>query len=244
MLQRSAVNVTFGTAASLDDLFTSFDKSGDLSGIGVEPNGLIAGASVRFTIPPASNASLTISLGWYFPYKDFMGGEIIGNRYTKVYSSAEEAASILLESSGSSTASSKAKPSAADDILDWAGFASALISPSSSLPTWLGDSLLNTLHHARSTFWLEDGRFRQWESFSCVNVDSVHNDGERHLPYLLLWPHILPSKMLAWAKGQQSDGMIKEQLACGCVAATPNSSTRRAGALWATRLFNVYYLSV
>ena len=110
VLQRSAVNVSFGTAASLDDLFTSFDKSGDLSGIGVEPHGLIAGASVRVAIPPASNASLTISLGWYFPYKDFMGGEIIGNRYTKVYSSAEEAASILLESSSSSTASSS-KPS-------------------------------------------------------------------------------------------------------------------------------------
>mmetsp|Transcript_7283 Transcript_7283/g.20851 ORF Transcript_7283/g.20851 Transcript_7283/m.20851 type:complete len:107 (-) Transcript_7283:1004-1324(-) len=64
--------------------------------------------------------------------------------------------------------------------------------------------------------WLADGRWRQWESYSCVNVDSVHNDGERHIPYLMLWPDALPSKMRAWAAGAMPDGMIQEQLACGC----------------------------
>ena len=50
--------------------------------------------------------------------------------------------------------------------------------------------------------WLADGRWRQWESFSCVNVDSVHNDGERHIPYLmLLGPEGTKSKMRAWAAG-------------------------------------------
>jgi len=98
----------------------------------------------------------------------------------------------------------------------WASFAATLSSPSSSLPAWLGDSLLNSLHHTRSAMWLADGRWRQWESYSCVNVDSVHNDGERHIPYLMLWPDALPSKMRAWAAGAMPDGMIQEQLACGC----------------------------
>jgi non-lysosomal glucosylceramidase len=50
--------------------------------------------------------------------------------------------------------------------------------------------------------WLADGRWRQWESFSCVNVDSVHNDGERHIPYLmLLGGNGTESKMRAWAAG-------------------------------------------
>ena len=52
-------------------------------------------------------------------------------------------------------------------------------------------------------------------------VLKVHNDGERHVPYLMLWPDGLPSKMRAWASGQLPDGMIQEQLACGCMDAVP-----------------------
>jgi hypothetical protein len=49
------------------------------------------------------------------------------------------------------------------------------------------------------------------------------NDGERHIPYLmLLGPEGTKSKMRAWAAGATKTtstdpgGMIQEQLACGC----------------------------
>ena len=223
--------VTFGTAASLTDLWTPFASSGALDG--ARADGLIGGAAVSVTVPPGANVSATISLGWHFPNRDFMGATI-GNRYARLYRDAEEAAAELLETS----------PSATRDVDEWAAFASTLIGPSSSLPPWLGDSILNTLHHARSTFWLTDGRFRQWESFSCVNVDSVHNDGERHLPYLMLWPDILPSKLVAWAKGALADGMIQEQLACGCMTATPPELDAPCGRVMGdvSSMFIVYLL--
>ena len=52
----------------------------------------------------------------------------------------------------------------------------------SSLPPWMQDTLINSLHHIRSAWWQRDGSWRQWEAYDCVNVDSVHNDGERHAP--------------------------------------------------------------
>lgn len=254
---------SFATASSLADLWAPFAETGALNsgdgGGGVHPDGLIGGGAVSVRVPPRAKVSLTLSLGWRFPYRDFMGATI-GNQYAQLYADAKTAAEVMLEgeleelrkdavargseevdnveqangqehepkaecdgqaATRAASRGGSSTLSAAEDIRDWAGFASTLIGPHSSLPAWLGDSILNTLHHARSAFWLADGRFRQWESFSCVNVDSVHNDGERHLPYLLLWPHILPSKMRAWAAGQQEDGMIREQLACGCMDAIP-----------------------
>ena len=37
----------------------------------------------------------------------------------------------------------------------------------------------------------------------------------------MIWPESIPSKLRAWAAGQGADGMIAEQLACGCMAAVP-----------------------
>ena len=167
--------------------------------------------AVRLTIAPGGTSSASIGLGWFLPARDFMGSTI-GNHYAAsgLVKSSEHAAQMLLDGAD-----------AVADVVSWAEFASTLIGPSTSLPAWLGDSLLNTLHHTRSAMWTADGRWRQWESFSCVNVDSVHNDGERHVPYLMLWPEGLPSKMRAWARGALADGMIQEQLACGCMDAVP-----------------------
>ena len=187
--QTTDAKVTFGAADSLAALWASFAVAGSLDGA---LKGAHAAAAVTFTLPPGGRGSATIALGWYFPWRDFMG-ETIGNRYATLghVGGSEDAARLLLDGEA-----------AAKDTASWSAFASALIGPSTSLPAWLGDTLLNSLHHTRSVMWLADGRWRQWESFSCVNVDSVHNDGERHIPYLHLWPEGVASKMRAWAKGR------------------------------------------
>lgn len=46
--------------------------------------------------------------------------------------------------------------------------------------------------------------------------DSVHNDGERHIPYIIIFPNSTINKLYAWAKFQLPNGMIQEQLRCGC----------------------------
>ena len=56
----------------------------------------------------------------------------------------------------------------------------------------------------------------KWEAYDCVNVDSVHNDGERHIPYISIFPDSTRNKLEAWGKTQTAGGMIPEQLACGC----------------------------
>jgi len=44
-----------------------------------------------------------------------------------------------------------------------------------------------------------------------------NNDGERHIPYIMVFPDSLMNKMRAWAAYQDEfTGMIKEQLRCGC----------------------------
>ena len=163
-------------------------------------------AAISLAIPPSGSASATIALGWAFPFRDFMGATI-GNHYTELFPDSEGASHRVMG------------PEAAASIVEWRGFASALLN--SSLPTSFGDSLLNSLHHVRSVMWDASGRWRQWESFSCVNVDSVHNDGERHIPYIMFFTDGTKNKMRAWAAGATTKpppgstigGMIQEQLA-------------------------------
>ena len=74
----------------------------------------------------------------------------------------------------------------------------------SSLPSWLGDQLVNSLSHIRTAMWFQNcshchrskdarldgaGFWRQWESYACDDLDSIHNDGERHIPYLMFFPN-------------------------------------------------------
>ena len=53
---------------------------------------------------------------------------------------------------------------------------------------------------------------------ACISPspDSVHNDGERHIPYITIFPNSTINKLYAWAKFQLPNGMIQEQLRCGC----------------------------
>ena len=43
------------------------------------------------TLAPNSTGSATVALGWFFPYRDYMG-EVVGNHYSTLVADAEEAA--------------------------------------------------------------------------------------------------------------------------------------------------------
>ena len=79
-----------------------------------------------------------------------------------------------------------------------------------------------------------------------MNIDSVHNDGERHIPYIMLWPTSTLSKMRAWAAGQLDDGMIQEQLGCGCTGAIPPKLDTPCGRVMGdvSSMFIVYLLEI
>ena len=125
--------------------------------------------SVR--MPPHSDGSLSLTLGWFLPHRDFMGAEI-GNRYASHAAAADEIAAdeasksrqLVADAEEAAMAVGGDSSLAAVDVRAWADFASILIGDRTSLPTWLGDALLNMLHHTRSTFWTADGRWRQVHS--------------------------------------------------------------------------------
>lgn len=230
-------HVSFASGKTLATLWEEFATHGTLDGrLGADP---VGAAAVTISVPPGGVASLTISLGWHFPYRDFMG-TTVGNHYASIVQDSEVASRLMLPSTDAAT-----------DVTSWGAFASVFLN--SSLPTWFGDSLLNSLHHTRSAMWLADGRWRQWESFSCVNVDSVHNDGERHVPYLMiLGGYGTTSKMRAWAAGATPTtntsvgGMIQEQLACGCMDVVPPMLDSPCGRTMGdvTSMFIVYLLEL
>lgn len=56
----------------------------------------------------------------------------------------------------------------------------------------------------RASYWAE--------AYDCDDLDSIHNDGERHLPYLFFFPNSSRNKLAAWAGNQQANGMLAEQI--------------------------------
>ena len=95
----------------------------------------------------------------------------------------------------------------------------------SSLDPWLQDHLVNSLSHMRTAMWFDKcpnchktedtrskGFWRQWEAFDCPDLDSIHNDGERHLSYIMFWPNTTLNKLAAWAGNQGANGMLAEQI--------------------------------
>ena len=89
-----------------------------------------------------------------------------------------------------------------------------------TLPLWLQDVLVNWLSFWRSGLYLRDGRWQQFESLDCIDIDSVHNDLQREIPYVLLYPDLVENVTRAWAKYQSDDGHIVESLAAGCYSPT------------------------
>lgn len=57
-----------------------------------------------------------------------------------------------------------------------------------TLPVCLQDILVNSLSFLRTAMWFENGRWRQWEALDCANLDPVHIDFHRIIPYMIFYP--------------------------------------------------------
>jgi non-lysosomal glucosylceramidase len=160
--------------------------------------------TVSGSLPPGATGSLSVVFAWYYPNRDHMGVDI-GNYYATLYRDSVDVAGALT--------SAGALPAAVGDIAGLHGMLTA-----SSLPAWLADHAVNSMSHMRTVIWTRDGRWRQPEAFDCPDVDSIHNDYQRHLPYVWLFPDNEVNKMLKWASGQVVDpasadyGLIYEYL--------------------------------
>ena len=222
-------SVTFatGTQSSLWDVFA---KQGNLSGVplnGTAPHGAMA---VSSEVPAGGTTVVTVVLGYFFPHRAYITTPV-GNNYNNLVSDAEDAALTM----------AARLPEVVQKI-------HAIHEPilNSSMPSWMRDTLVGTLHHMRSAWWGVDGRWRQWEAYDCVNVDSVHNDGERHVPYMMLFPGSIKSKVRAWGSQQLSNGMIQEQLACGCMGGIDANLDKGCGRIMSdvSSMYIIYILEL
>eukprot|EP01059_Diplonema_ambulator_P001585 TRINITY_DN11354_c0_g1_i1.p1 TRINITY_DN11354_c0_g1~~TRINITY_DN11354_c0_g1_i1.p1 ORF type:complete len:975 (+),score=272.70 TRINITY_DN11354_c0_g1_i1:44-2968(+) len=192
-------NMTAATG-NYADLWDAFAANGVLSNT-IDADAGYGAVALNGQVGPGQTLVMTVVLGYYFPLHNYLD-QVLGNQYANFFTDSEGPALELV-----------------GDLVGTLADIHNIHKPflGSTLPTWMSDSLIATLHHVRSAMWFQDGRWRQWEAYDCVNVDSVHNDGERHIPYIMLFPESTKSKIEAWGRAQNSNGMINEQLACGCM---------------------------
>ena len=192
--------------------------------------GVYGSVWVGATVPAGATATLSLTLGWSFPHRDNANYDHtrpeafapFGNQYAKLFPRGSKQA-----------AWGEAAPAARGAALaQVVADVRALHEPftASSLPPYLADLLVNSLSHTRNAMWFARcphchasadprvngtagrGFFRQFEANDCADMDSIHNDGERHVPYLMFLPDHTRSKLAAWAGNQGAGGMLAEQI--------------------------------
>jgi non-lysosomal glucosylceramidase len=172
----------------------------EINGFGA--NGAV---SISTTLQPGEKKTLSILFGWYFPHHNWLDLPL-DNFYSLLFNNVTNV--------GQSIGVDKDDTQLQIIIKDILTLHNLYFN--SSLPDYLIDSLINSVSHMRSAMYFTNGDWRQWEANDCNDVDSVHNDHQRHLPYILYFPETEKIKMYAWAKYQQADGMIQEELTVGC----------------------------
>ncbi|MFI3212943.1 MAG: GH116 family glycosyl-hydrolase [Eubacteriales bacterium] len=147
------------------------------------------------TVAPKKRKTVTFILSWYYPNRYF-NEEIIGNYYTNLYDSASEVAEKMSESTDMIM----------DHILAWQSFCF-----DNSHPDWLQDVMVNSIENlAVTSIWSEDGRFRQYESFACCDLDATHVHFYRSIPYAYVYPNLLKNLLTVFAE-KQLDGFVPHE---------------------------------
>ena len=232
--------VSFGAADDPASLLTEFAATGKFSST---PSGLVAAsgaASASASVPAGETVTLTIIFSWYFPDRDYKAnsdhttdGMILGNMYQNLWSGSEEVATALAteERLASIVTDINAHHQVRyfDSILLYSTPLLLYFTTHFTLcihhqvvahvgnpaPVWLKDMLLNQFSHYHMMMWYKDGRMREYEAWSCDDVDSVHNDYQRHLLYIWAFLEFETQKMEAWGSWAQDpeDGHVAECLA-------------------------------
>ncbi|MGC2270964.1 MAG: GH116 family glycosyl-hydrolase, partial [Candidatus Sulfotelmatobacter sp.] len=203
-----------GTASGLGTLWKSFAAGESLTAASLNGEAPRYGAeTASIVLKPGETRAVTFILAWYLPNRPFLT-ENPGNYYATLYQGAGDVAQSVagrLE----------------DDWRTMLQWQHAM--RDNSLPDWLQDSLINSVATMYKTgMRFRDGRWRQWESFSCADIDPGHIDLYDALPYMFFYPELRKQILLRFASVQHPDGFIPEELSTGGV---PKSVISAAGPL-------------
>ena len=165
----SGSTVSFGAADSPAKLFQDFAASGKFSAA-CRPTGAVAAsgaAAVSASVAAGETATLSIVFAWYFPDRDYkanndhtVDGIILGNMYQNLWSGSEEVASALAT-----------EERLAAIVGDNNAHHQVVAHIDNPTPVWLKDMLLNQFSHYHMFMWYKDGRMREYEAWSCDDVD-------------------------------------------------------------------------
>lgn len=144
---------------------------------------------------------MTFALSWFFPHR-LWGSTDLGHFYQNSFSSSAEVASDV----------SGRLEEIVDGALAWQA-----VCFNNSFPEGLQDSLVNTpATWGKVSFWAKDGRWRNFESHSCTQMEPPHIHFYRALGYELFLPSIERQTPELYADTIGGDGCVQELFGCGC----------------------------
>eukprot|EP01065_Artemidia_motanka_P049055 TRINITY_DN804_c0_g1_i5.p1 TRINITY_DN804_c0_g1~~TRINITY_DN804_c0_g1_i5.p1 ORF type:complete len:885 (+),score=294.18 TRINITY_DN804_c0_g1_i5:94-2748(+) len=196
-------SVTATAAAGLPDVWSAFTAgAGSLPGISAQ--GRQGALAASATVPAGGEATLTFALTWFFPNR-LWGSELLGHYYSNNFTSSEDVAAKRGTAANLDAVVSKA-----------AAWHSLCFN--SSMPATLQDSLVNTPPvWGKTSFWTRDGRWRNFESHSCTQMEPPHIHFYRALGYQLFEPSIERQTPEMYASTVASQGgVVNELFGCGC----------------------------
>ena len=164
---------------------------------GTDLRGEYGATAAIVTLAAGESKTVTLALTWYLPYRTH-GEELVGNFYTNLYSSAADVAERALARIPETWAAIEQLQQLCFD---------------NTLPAWLHDTMINRLPTMIKTgMWFKDGRWRQWESFSCAMVEPIHIHYYRSLPYGFFFPSLQQNLLEGFANTQTGEGYITEHI--------------------------------
>ncbi len=200
----------YAFASDLSQIWNKFTKSGVWRDEAIKGPTIYGASMVKFNLKANTQKAITFYLTWNAPYRDFID-LWYENIYSTIYPDPVTTADYM-------------NNNLLNEVRNISALNNALLN--ASYPYFLQDLYINSLSHIRSAFWVNDieAKWRQWEAYDCANIGSVHNEGERHIPYIMFFPDTTRNKLTGWAEGQLQNGMIQEELHCGCGTLPHNHS--------------------
>jgi len=147
--------------------------------------------------------TVTFALSWFFPHR-LWGSVDLGHFYQNNFSSSLEVAENLRN------------VDRLQEIIDKA-LAWQSTCFNNTFPEGLQDSLVNTPPTwGKVSFWAKDGRWRNFESHSCTQMEPPHIHFYRALGYELFMPTLERQTPELYASTVGHDGSVQELFGCSC----------------------------
>ena len=220
-------SITAQTSESLKDSWGAFvTGNGVFKTPSINPGAPHAAIAAKLHVPANTSTQVTLLLSWFFPQRLFADEEV-GQYYANFFTSSQNVADFL----------------AADiipvltAIQDWnkeAQFTESQKRFKTAFPSdFLDDALVNSPGAmTKTSMFLRDGRWRQWESHSCAQMEPPHIHGYRAFAYHVIFPTLERQTLMLYADQMTADGLVSELFGGGCFGASKsyNLDTAMGGA--------------